>query len=100
VRCGATQKASPSAKIVRICRRHRKDGGGKQFRSTAALFRAASMVATAVAAMPATKMGGGGACPSPTSAPANTFRRTAQARARDHDRPHDRWKADGRDNDD
>ena len=98
--CAATPKALPPAEIVRICRRHPKDSGGKQFRSVAALFRAASTVVIAVDAIVRTRMGGGRARVSATIVPAKAFRRTAQARARDHGRPHDRWKAEGRDHDD
>ena len=98
--CAATPKALPPAEIVRICRRHPKDSGGKQFRSVAALFRAASTVATAVDAIVRTRMGGGRARVSATIVPAKAFRRAAQAHVRDHGRPHDRWKAEGRDHDD
>ena len=98
--CTATSEALPPAEIVRICRRHPKDSGGKQFRSVAALFRAASTVVIAVDAIVRTRMGGGRARVSATIVPAKAFRRAAQARARDHGRPHDRWKAEGRDHDD
>jgi hypothetical protein len=98
--CTATSEALPPAEIVRIRHRHSKDSGGKQFRSVAALFRAASTVVIAVDAIVRTRMGGGRARVSATIVPAKAFRRAAQARARDHGRPHDRWKAEGRDHDD